>query len=873
MAGIFQRLKGIFGGGQPEPAPSLEELRAVFKTKYHAFKLLLNANNTALQLMTDMEAALHGNQSFGMTFIRSHCTAVCVNVFALIRSLNELSGDRYQSLVPVFEHIQAKIDDHLSKRQAPTLTNLVLPLEEVTKEMADGVGSKMANLGEIRTRLPQIPVPGGMVITAAAYELFLSHNGLQEEINRRLQALEKHDISDLHRASSEIQMLIINAEVPPQLMAAIDEGFDRLGALSPAPSPNLRVALRSSAIGEDAVETSFAGQYRSELNVSRENIFTVYKEILASKYALTATSYRLHKGLRDEDVAMCVGVMSMVEAAAGGVMYSRDPMDIRSHAIFINGVHGLAKAVVDGTVTPDLWVVAREEPLSIVRKEIRDKKQKVVCLPEEGILLQADALGEVPALTDAQVLELARIALLLEEHFQSPQDIEWCIDGQGRVFILQSRPLKQTAAASREAPGASSPIDQPLLLKGGEVASPGVAAGPVYVVKNNLDLLKFPEGAVLVTSLPHPGWAPLLPRAAAVVTDRGGVTGHLANVAREFGIPALFNTGDATGVLAPETLITVDADGHAIYAGRVESLLLAPPSKKGLMKGTPVYETLKEVMIHITPLNLTNPQAPDFKPQGCRTLHDITRYAHEVSVKEMFAFDKAKAWSKYFIKRLKSDVPLQWWVLNLEDGFKEDAPGKEVELANIDSIPMLALWEGITAVPWEGPPPVDTKGFLSIVMGAATDPNLAAAGGTIYGNQNYFMISKYFCNLTSRLGFHFSTVETLVGEEAYENYVRFTFKGGAADYSRRVLRAKFVGEILERYDFKVDVQEDSLFARLEGEPMDYMLSRLRILGYVTIHTRQIDMVMLNDADVQYYRQKSIEDIEHSILSRPQGSPS
>ncbi len=184
-----------------------------------------------------------------------------------------------------------------------------------------------------------------------------------------------------------------------------------------------------------------------------------------------------------------------------------------------------------------------------------------------------------------------------------------------------------------------------------------------------------------------------------------------------------------------------------------------------------------------------------------------------------------------------------------------------MELANIASIPMLALWDGITAVPWQGPPPVDTAGFMSIVMGAATDPNLAAAGGTIFGNQNYFMISRDFCNLTSRLGFHFSTVEALVGDQAFENYIRFAFKGGAADYPRRVLRARFVTEILERYDFKVDVKEDALFARLEGENKEYLLSRLRVLGYVTIHTRQLDMIMLNEADVQYYAEKISRDLE------------
>ncbi|MGO9622525.1 MAG: PEP/pyruvate-binding domain-containing protein [Desulfobaccales bacterium] len=863
MANLIQRLKHLFSGGEPAAALSLEEVRSVFKTRYHAFKLLLAANNTALQLMTDMEAALHGSHRFDMSFIRSHATSVCVNVFAIIKYLNELSGNRYRALEGGFTTIEAKIGAILERRQLSNIQKLVLGLEQIDQGLAEAVGSKMANLGEIATHLPELAVPPGFAITAAAYEIFLSHNRLQEEINRRLQSLEVENISDLYRKSSEVQMLIIGAEMPPSLEESISRAYEFLDDQA---GPFLRVALRSSAIGEDDPGTSFAGQYRSELNVSRENLFTVYKEILASKYALTAVSYRLHKGLRDEDLPMCVGCMVMVDSVCGGVMYSRDPNNPRRDAVLINAVHGLGKAVVNGSITPDLYVISRQRPLTIIDKQIRKKQLKIVCLPEEGLVKQEDERGEEPTLTEAQALELAEIALVLEDHFQAPQDIEWCIAPEGRIHILQSRPLRLLAAAGREERPAPAALEHLAILQGGETAGPGAAAGPVFLVRNNLDLLQFPEGGVLVTAFPHPSWATLLSRAAAVVTDRGGITGHLANVAREFGIPALFNTKEATAVLTPGELVTVDADRRCIFRGRVEELLQGVAARKDVLLDTPVGKTLKEIMTQVTPLFLIDPEAPDFNPRGCRTLHDITRFAHEMAVKEMFAFDRHRAFSKYFIKRLVTEVPMQFWVLNLEDGFNEEVSGNRVELAQIACAPMLALWQGIIAVPWEGPPPVDTRGFMSIVMGAATDRNLGTAGGTIFGNQSYFIISRDFCNLTSRMGFHFSTVEALVGEQPYENYLRFTFKGGAADYPRRVRRARFVAEILEEHHFKVDLKEDALFARLEGEAKDYLLSRLRILGYVTIHTRQLDMIMLNEAEVEHYRAKITADLENLARS-------
>jgi len=271
------------------------------------------------------------------------------------------------------------------------------------------------------------------------------------------------------------------------------------------------------------------------------------------------------------------------------------------------------------------------------------------------------------------------------------------------------------------------------------------------------------------------------------------------------------------------------------------------------------------VLAHISPLSLTDPDSPEFRPQSCLTLHDITRFAHEVAVRELFDYEANKELSKHFIKRLVTTVPMQWYVLDLENGFREETPGKEVHLDNIASIPMQALWQGITAVKWEGPPPLDTRGFMAVLGQAASQPHLEATAPSFYGNLNYFMISRHFCHLSSRFGFHFSTVEALVGEDQHENFLRFAFKGGGADFSRRLGRAQLVQEILERYHFKVDIKGDSLFARLEDEPMDYMLERLRILGYVSVHTRQLDMIMMNAAQVSYYRNKIIEDIEKDVL--------
>ncbi|MDI6790783.1 MAG: PEP-utilizing enzyme, partial [Thermodesulfobacteriota bacterium] len=472
-------------------------------------------------------------------------------------------------------------------------------------------------------------------------------------------------------------------------------------------------------------------------------------------------------------------------------------------------------------------------------------------------------------ITDEQASLLAELALRLERYFGCPQDIEWAIEPDGSIRVLQSRPLMvlgQELAVSEEI--AESKVDLPVILAGGVTACPGVASGPAFVVKTTVDMLQFPRGAVLVAMNPLPQWAAVLNSAAAVVTDRGGITGHLAAVAREFKVPALLGTSTATRNIKSGDLITVDADNRQIYAGRAESLLQKAAERASLMKGSPVYVTLEKVLKYIAPLNLTDPDAPNFSPKECQTIHDITRFAHEMSLRELFDYKKTVAFPEHLAKRLVFNVPMQWWVIDLDGGFGKEIEGNTVNIEDITSVPMLALWNGIMAIPWEGPPPIDTKGFLSVMYEATMDSSLVPGMGSRFAERNYFIISRNFCHLSTRFGFHFSTVEAFLSDSVAENYICFNFKGGAADRVRKERRADLIKTILEKFDFWVRIKGDLIFARLERQEQGLLKQRLKVLGYLTMHTRQLDMILSDSGKVNWYVQEMLKQIS-SFVAIPQ----
>ena len=863
MPGFFKKLLCFFGKEEARDTPGLPdaELQAEFKKRYHNFKLLLTANAEALRIMSDMERALRERRTFGMSFVRSQATAVAVNVFRIVKHLREIAPGKYDELADRFTAVQKDIDRILTQSRTAPGPELVLPLEEVDLTLADQVGGKMASLGDIARKLA-LPVPPGFVVTAGGYARFIEHKGLGDEISRILQTAGEPGPETALAVSSSIRQLILSAEVPPELADAVLGAY---AALEAKAGPNIRVSLRSSALGEDAAGQSFAGQFSSKLNVAGESLLEAYKEVVASKYSPQAMTYRLAKGIPDEFVAMCVGCMAMVKAARGGVIYSKNPLSVRDDSITIHAALGLPATVVDGAVLSDEFTVAREPAPHLVKSVVRFKQTRLDCDAYEGVCSLTSSGDEAarPALAEAQVLELAAVALRLEALYGGALDIEWAIDDAGALSVLQCRALVQTDSPSGAVRENASRFGVPLAA-GGVAASPGIAGGVVHHVRRDADLLGFPDGAILVSPQARPRWASVIGKCAGIVAESGAAAGHLANVAREFGIPALLSLPGAMDKLAQGEPVTLDAEGLAVYPGLVEELLALAPPREDAATFSPMHAILRRVMDQVVPLHLLDPAAPEFAPKYCRSLHDITRFCHEKSVIEMFNFGQDFHFSKRASKQLKYRVPMKWWIINLDDGFTHDVQGKYVLLDEIASIPMLALWEGMTAVPWGGPPPVDARGFMSILSQAASNPQLEAAAKSDYAELNYFMISKHFLSLSSRFGFHFSTIEALVDERARENYVSFQFKGGAAEFSRRRRRAELIGYVLDQFDFQVEIKEDAMFARLVQGNMDYLLERIRILGYLLIHTRQLDMIMGNETLALQYRAKMLEDIQTKI---------
>ena len=467
-------------------------------------------------------------------------------------------------------------------------TALVVPFENLRMTDVESVGGKNASLGEMISQLPSgVRVPTGFATTAHAFRAFLQHDGLTDKINAKLNALDTEDVRALAQVGAEIRSLVLAQPYPADLEKAIREAFVTLSA----GNAHASFAVRSSATAEDLPDASFAGQQETFLNVvGIEEVLHKMKEVFASLFNDRAISYRVHKGFAHADVALSAGVQRMVRSdlGAAGVMFTIDTESGFEDVVFITSSYGLGETVVQGAVNPDEFYV--HKPMlkagkrSVIRRNLGSKLiQMEFSSPEEkkasGHLVKTtDVPTELRnrySLTDAEVEQLAQYALVIEQHYGRPMDIEWGKDGNdGLLYILQARPETVKSQQKGQSELRYKLKGHGTVLAHGRAIGQKIGTGPVRLVHNISEMDKVQPGDVLVTDMTDPNWEPVMKRASAIVTNRGGRTCHAAIIARELGIPAVVGCGDATEHLKEGTLVTVscaEGDTGHIYDGLLET--------------------------------------------------------------------------------------------------------------------------------------------------------------------------------------------------------------------------------------------------------------------------------------------------------------
>lgn len=825
-------LKRLFSG--PADAATARER---FLQKYGAYRNLVAANNRALERLADMQAKATGEFLFDAKYLEDSRRKILEDGRAVVEALESLTGRREKALRELLGRLERETGAALQAEAAVPEGPPTLPFLQVAEAPVELVGAKASRLAALRTA--GVPAPDGFSVTSRACRDFLEAGGLLPRVLSTLETLSLSDRKALEEASRRLRSEVTATPCPEPLAEAIRRAFDDLEERTGR--ENLLVSVRSSAVGEDG-EFSFAGQYATVLNVGREGLLDACREVVASAFGPRALVYYKARGEGFSLLPMAVCVVEMVDARASGVLYTRDPQRPDAEEMVVSGTWGLGPSTVDGRVTPDSFTVSREPPHAVVASRTAFKERMLLCREDVG-LVETEVPGWMrsqPCLTPGQLAQLAAAGLALERRFGRPQDVEWALDERERILILQSRPLRLHAGARPEEEVVALRKDLRPLLSAGAIACRGVAAGPVFPVLPSTPLSEVPPGAVVVARAAEPRLAEVIDRAAALVAEVGSTTSHLATVAREFNVPALFGAAGALERLPAGRVVTVDAEMGQVFEGRQEALLeSAERRRQAEAADNPMVRRLKEVLAHLAPLNLTDVRARNFRPRGCQTLHDLLRYAHERAIEEMFLAGGSFGRAERAALRLESPLPVAFYFIDLGGGLELPPGERRLRPEHFRCRPLKALWPGMVEVPWDAAPAASGRAVASLLLTGLTSAEAQRSAA----EPNYVLVSEAYLNMNFRLGYHFSRVDANATANPHENYASFLFHGGAADEAGRSRRIDFLERVLGGEGWRTARRRDALFARLDHLDAETMDHRLRVLGRLLVVTRQIDTLL------------------------------
>lgn len=824
-----------------------------FLSMFSRFQEILALNNQVLETIASANDKLSGDYIFDQHYIHVTCRELEELVLRLVTNLGVIAPGKYPALPNSFQNIQGEIKEILAGRMFGSTAEFIVPYNQISRDFSDAVGGKNANLAELNTYLG-ITVPNGFAITFRAFSDFMEQNNLEPQIKRITDSWLSGNL-DLDSASEEITKKILAGRLSVRMEKELANAVLALGEKTSG--KDIYLAVRSSAWGEDSKFT-FAGQYLSVLNVPASNLAKSYIRVLASAYGSGAMEYRRRKGFKESEVSMAVACQVMIKPKVSGVLYTLDPLNPEKDTVLLSATWGLGAPLVSGKAAADYYVVSRTPPHLGVEVSLVRKESMLIGLPQGGTGLEhvEEDRQTSPALSSEQITRLVSISLSIEKYFNKPQDIEFAIDDKDEIIILQARQLSVKAQATPQAAELANLAGRyPVVFRDrGVIAQKGIASGPVFFVKNETDLSKFPVGAILVTRVASPHLARVINKAAAIITDVGSATGHLATIAREFRVPALLDTAIATQELVSGQEITLDAEENVIYQGRVKELCYYDLVEESIEE-TFEYRLLRRVLKKIEPLHLIDPSAKNFTPKGCRSLHDITRFIHEKAVETIIESNNCLDHDDQTISgTLQWDIPLDLVLIDIGGGLDKTAEKKEMIVPEqVCSVPLQALLQGLKHPgAWDNKPMgIDFGSFISSLTRIST----AEFSTHRRSGQNLAVISKEYANVSLRLGYHFTMIDSYITANLNDNYAYFRFFGGVSDLTRRSRRAKVLEEVLSRYDFRVELHGDLVVARIKKLDEQSMRHRLFLLGLLVGFTRQLDVKMTSEEQVGWYGKK------------------
>jgi pyruvate,water dikinase len=785
------------------------------RARHEALRDLLDRNGQLLELLAEIQLDLRLLVP-GDPVVRTRTRRLLEATLLQSQTLNILSGDRYRKLYGVLDGIETEVRGVLDEgRRRLHADPVVVPLSVCGFEEQPLVGGKAARLGALRERLPD-RVPDGFVVTTAAEARLLAHGQTGARLRELMKGL------DLATDDSRLGALAAEARALP---GEIDEAIRAQAAAVPS---DRSWAVRSSAVGEDG-PFSFAGQFETLLHVPKAELTSAWRRVVAGNFSEHVFRYRHACGLFELTTPMAVLLMPMVPAASAGVLYTRDPSAPREERMLVGAVRGLAPDLVAGRVDPETAVVSRKT-LGMVA-------------------------GGASILPDAELAALARLGLAAETVFGEALDVEWAIEDDGRPWLLQARPLVSVPSTREQVPGPA--FDG--LARGGATVVGGRAVGVVSVPEAVVNAGSTTEATILVVPQAAPELGYLLPRVDGLVAEHGSVAGHLAALAREFGIPSVFGLPEATTRLPRGGIVSLDATCCEVYLGEAWPAEGKETRRRSRELRSGARSPLHRLVLHLA---LTDPKAPSFRPKGCHSIHDVVRFCHERGVSALFEEGQWRSDAPQSGARRLTGAPLPdgAWVLDAGGGLPSGAAAaRDVEPGQVLSRPFQALWRGMTApgVAWSGRRQVDLRGFASVVSSSLVE---ADRGAESLGGAAYLVVAAGYVNFNARLAYHYAMIDSVVGETPESNYVSFRFWGGGASRDQRNLRARFLAEVLQQSRFVVECRGDLVAARLRRYPAAASEAALETLGRLMGCARQLDMLLRSEKTV-------IDFVEHFLAGR------